>query len=217
MNGWQEIIGIVGDVRHEGLDMSPSPTIYVNYEQRPNSAFSVVVKGHARPSQLAGDVRDSVRAVDVSRPVNTVRTLDEVMDSAVAPRRLALQVISTFAGMALVLAAIGVFGVASFTTQQRTKEIGLRVALGAQRGDVIALVLRKNLLLAGLGIGSGLAGSFVVRQVIEAYLFSVSSTDAGAWLFASALLGAVAITASYLPIRRALRGDLMSALQSEPR
>jgi putative ABC transport system permease protein len=217
MDGRQEIIGVVGDVRHEGLDVSPSPTIYVNYEQRPASAFSVVVKSRAPLSQLADDVRESAHAVNASRPLNTVRTLDEVIDSAVAPRRLALQIIGAFAIIALVLAAIGVFGVASYSAQQRTKEIGLHVALGAQPADVVVLMIRKILLLAGIGLGTGLAGSIAARHVIEAYLFAVSSTDVATALFATALLGAVALIASYLPVRRALRVGPIKALQGGPR
>jgi putative ABC transport system permease protein len=217
MEGRQEIIGVVGDVRHEGLDVSPSPTIYVNYEQRPASAFSVVVKTDAPTlPQLASDVRNSVRTVDASRPVNTVRPLDEVLASAVGPRRLALQVIVGFAIMALVLAAIGIFGVASYSAQQRTKEIALRMALGAQTKDVVALVIRKNLFLTCIGLGAGLAGSIALRHVIEGYLFAVTPTDVGTLLFASTLLGGIALTASYLPIRRALRVGPIKALQSEP-
>ena len=217
MKGSQEIIGIVADVRHEGLDKSPEPTIYVNYEQRPASAFSVVVKSHAAPQHVAGDVREAARAVDASRPLDTVRTVNEIIDAAVGPRRLALQVIGVFALMALVLAVVGVYGVASYSAQQRTKEIGLRVALGAQTIDVVKLVMRRNLILTVIGVSAGLAGSIAVREIIEAYLFAVSSTDAHTFLIASALLGGVALTASYLPIRRALRMGPTKALQSEPR
>ncbi len=216
MEGSQQIVGIVGDVRHEGLDMSPEPTIYVNYEQRPNPAFSVVVKTSASSPQIAADILESVHAVDPSRPVDTIRALDEVIGAAVGPRRLALQVIGAFALIAVVLAAVGVYGVASYSAQQRTKEIGLRVALGAQATDVIALVIRKYLVLTLAGVASGLAGSFAVRQVIDAYLVAVTSTDLLTFLMASALIGGVTLMASYLPIRRALRLGPMRALQTEP-
>ncbi len=216
MEGSQQIVGVVGDVRHEGLDVSPEPTVYVNYKQRPATAFSVVVKSHVPSPQIAADIRESVRAVDASRPVDTIRTLDEVIGIAIGPRRMALQVIVGFALIAMVLAAVGVYGVASYSAQQRTKEIGLRVALGAQATDVIALVIRKHLILTLIGVASGLVGSIAVRQVIDAYLVSVTSTDPRTFLIASALIGGVTLMASYLPIRRALRLGPMRALQSEP-
>ena len=162
-------------------------------------------------------LRETVRALDASRPVNTIRTLNDVIDAALGPRRLALQVIGAFAMIALVLAAVGVYGVANHSAQQRTKEIGLRIALGAQATDIIALVIYRNLILTVIGVGAGLAGSIAFRQVIEAYLFAVASTDVHTLLIVSALLGGVALTASYLPIRHALRVGPVRALQSETR
>ncbi len=215
MEGWQQIIGIVGDIRHEGLDVAPEPTIYVNYEQRPSTAFSVVVKSNAPPSEMAGVLRDTVRALDASRPLNSIRPLNDVIDAALGPRRLALQVIGAFAVIALVLAAVGVYGVANHSAQQRTREIGLRIALGAQTTDIIALVIYRNLVLTVIGVGAGLAGSIAFRHVIEAYLFAVASTDVRTLLIVAALLGGVALTASYLPIRHALRVGPVRALQSE--
>ena len=215
MEGFQQIVGIVSDVRHEGLDIAPEPTIYVSYLQRPSTAFSVVVKSMASARDVAGAIRNSVRATDASRPVDAIRTLDDALEGAVAPRRLVLQVIVAFALMAVILAAVGVYGVASASAQGRMREIGLRVALGAQPIDIITLVLRRNAVLTSVGLAAGLAGSIATRRVIEAYLLSIASTDVRTLLTSALLLGGISLIAAYLPIRRALRMGPMRALQNE--
>jgi putative ABC transport system permease protein len=218
MEGSQQIVGIVSDVRHEGLDIAPEPTIYVTYLQRPSTAFSLVFKSVASAASardVAGAIREVVRATDASRPVDAIRTLDNVLEGAVAPRRLVLQVIVAFALVAVILAAVGVYGVASGSAQGRMREIGLRVALGAQSIDIITLVLRRNVVLTCAGLAAGLAGSIATRRVIEAYLFSIASTDVRTLVTAALLLGGISLVAAYLPIRRALRMGPMRALQSD--
>jgi predicted permease len=214
MEGFQQIVGVVGDVRHEGLDAGPAPTIYVSYHQRPSTAFSVVVKSEAPAHEAAAALRDAVRNTDASRPVDAIRTLDELVDASIAPRRLVLQVIVAFALVALTLAAVGVYGVASGSAQGRMREIGVRVALGAQGTDIVTLILRRHVVVTSVGIAAGLGASLAARRFIDAYLFEVASTDGRTRLAAALLLGGISLIAAYLPIRRTLRMSPARALDS---
>jgi putative ABC transport system permease protein len=210
-----EVVGIVADVRQLGPGEDFLPELYLPYAQAPESEMSIVVRAAGDPLALAGAIRAEVRALDPNLPVTALRTLDQVLSSAVAQPRFYVLLLGIFAAVALVLAAIGIFGVMSYAVVQRTREIGIRIALGAAPGAVLQMVIRRALLLAAGGVVVGLGGSLVVTRVLESLLYGVSTTDPATFLTVAALLTTVAMLAAYLPARRATRVDPMIALRSE--
>ena len=210
-----EVVGIVGGVKQEALADPLEPELYLPYAQTPVGPLSVVLRAEGDPRALAGAVVREVRALDPNLPVADVKTLDEVVSQAVARPRFYLSLLALFAAAGLALAAIGIFGVLSYTVAQRRREIGIRIALGAQPAAVLRNVMAGALRLAASGLVLGLAGALALSRAIRGLLFEVSAADPATFLAVALTLGAAAALASWLPARSATRVDPASALRSE--
>jgi ABC-type antimicrobial peptide transport system permease subunit len=209
------IVGVVGDVHDYGVDVPVNPTIYGNALQRlPASNLTMVVRGQGDPASFVPSMREVVRSLDSQLPFK-FRTLDQVYSSSLDQRRFSLVILGVFGTMALLLAAMGIYGVTSYAVAQRTQEIGLRMALGAQRGDVLKLVLRNGMTLAFIGAAIGLAGAYAVTRVMSSLLFEVVPTDLVTFITVLVSLLAVALLACFIPARRATKVDPLIALRYE--
>jgi putative ABC transport system permease protein len=215
IEGFQEIVGVVADVKHGGLDDPSNPAIYVTHTQRPESAFNIVVRSRMKPETLTPVLRDEVRAVDADRPMTNVKTMESVVAASMGARNLSLKLVAGFALIGLVLAVTGIYGVVSYATEQRSREFGIRLALGAGSPSVLGLVLRQGLGLALAGLVIGLAGALALGGMIQSQLFGVEAADPVTLVSVSAGLVAVALLACYLPARRAVRISPASVLRSE--
>jgi putative ABC transport system permease protein len=209
------IVGVVGDVREASLENAPEPTVYADHRQRYGSAsrFNVVVQG-AESEGTAAAARRVVRELDPRVPV-TVRTAEEVLSRSVAPRRFSFLLLGAFAAAAMLLAGLGLYGVISYLVAQRTREIGIRMALGARTGDLLRMVMRHGAVLALLGTAAGLVAALAMTRLIRGMLYGVSATDPVAFVSVALLLGAVTLLATYLPARRAARVQPMASLRAE--
>ena len=210
-----EIVGVVGDVKPERIDGEEWPTIYNPYAQVPVAAMTLTVRTAGEPMRLASALIREIHQLDSDQPVADVRPMEAVVDQAVANARFNTRLFAVFAGVAFVLAAVGIYGVVSYDVTERTNEIGIRMALGAQPKDVLKLVLGQGARLAVYGIVAGLVGAALLTRLMGAMLYGVNPTDA--WTFAaiSILLAIVALGASYLPSRRAMALDPVTALRHE--
>jgi putative ABC transport system permease protein len=219
-NAWCTVIGVVEDVKNHGLDKPTGTEIYLSRGQtyaQGNRIFYLylAVRSPGNPSAVINTLRRELRDLDPGLPLARIRTMDEVMSAAQSrPRFLAL-LLTLFSSVALVLAAIGIYGVISYSVAQRTKEFGVRMALGAQRGDVLGIVLGRGMVLALVGIGVGLGGAFVLTRFLSTLLFGVTPTDPATFVVVSMVLAIVAFLASYIPARRATKVDPMVALRYE--
>jgi predicted permease len=215
LNKDREIVGVVGDVRHNDLNSEPRPEMYVPYSQEPPSGADFVVESSGDPGQAVAAARAAVWAANPDLPITGVRTVEQVLVESIAPERLNSFLVGIFAALALLLAAAGIYGVLSYSVTRQTREIGIRMALGAKSGEVMGLVLGQALRLVGAGLVIGLAGAFALTRVLAGFLYGITPTDL--WTFAgvSAFLAAVALAAAYLPARRATRVDPMEALRYE--
>ncbi len=211
-----EIIGVVGRVKMESLNQnSDRVQVYLPFGQMPNGGMTVIVKGSSDPSQLISSVRAAVKEIDPDQPIYNPRTMDEIRAESVAPERLNLTLLSLFAGLALVLAIVGIYGVMSYSVTQRTHEIGIRMAIGARPRDVFAMVLGHGMKLTLLGVGIGLVLAFILTRLMETMLFGVAPTDATTYAAISVLLVSVALLACYLPGRRATKVEPTISLRYE--
>ena len=209
---WITIVGVVGDIRHFGLDVDPKPEMYVPFAQEPYTTTIYVVRSNQDLAGLLPTIRREIQAIDPALPLANVRTFENVIADSIAPRRLSVVLLGVFAGIAVLLASAGIYGVMSFLVVQRTHEIGVRMALGAQRSDVLKLVLSRSLKLISVGTIIGLIVALMSTHTLRALLYSVSAFDATTFALATILLGAVALAASYLPAMRATRADPMVVL-----
>ncbi len=213
------IVGVVANVRQAGLDREPLPEIYQSYADtnamKGLRELTIAVRTRGAPELLTPAVRDVVRSVSADQPVYGVRTMDEVIARSLANRRLYLWLLGTFAVVALALASAGIYGVIAYVVAQRTREIGIRMALGAKQGDVVALVLRQGGALVLLGVAIGVVGALALTRVLASLLYGVSARDPLTFAFVAALLGGVALLATWIPARRASRVDPLSAIRSE--
>jgi len=209
---WITIVGIVGDIRHRGVDLDPKPEIYVPHAQTGYRGMILTVRSKQDPRSLASAIRREVRTLDPDLPIAHVRTFEEVISDSVAPRRLSVVLLGVFAAVALLLAAVGVYGVMSYLVVQRTHEIGVRMALGAQRRDVLHLVIGHASKLVGLGTAIGLILTLFSTRGLSALLYGVGAFDPITIVFVTLLLAAIALLASYVPALRATRADPMIAL-----
>jgi putative ABC transport system permease protein len=212
---WLEIVGVVGHVKNYGVDEASRVEVYLPYEQSPVTSVTVIVRAEKDPAALAAGLREAVKASDPDVPLYAVRTLAEIASDRTAQRRLAVMLISVFAAVALLLAAIGIYGVMSYAVTQRTQEIGIRMALGAERQDILRMVLRHGSLMAVTGIAVGLVTALGLARLITSLLFQVSATDPPTFSIVPAVLVAVALLACYVPARRATRVDPMVALREQ--
>jgi putative ABC transport system permease protein len=212
---WLSIVGVAGDVRDTALESEAKPCLYIPYPQFPSSGMTLVVRGAVDPKPLIPAIRDEVWEVDKDQPVTDIQTMEQSVADSVSPRRFNAVLLAIFAGLALVLATVGIYSVMSYSVTQRTPEIGIRVALGAQSSDVIKLVVGGGMLLALTGVVIGLAGALALTRVMTGLLYGVSATDRVTYLGLSVLLIAIAFLASYIPARRATRVDPMIALRCE--
>ena len=212
---WAEVVGVVADVRNDEMRNEPTPEAYAPYLQRPVPEMSLAIRSSSNPATLAGAVRQEVYQVDNTQPVADVRTMAQVIYGAAAQPRFNLVLLACFAGIALILAASGIYGVMSYSVTQRTHEIGVRVALGAGSGQVLRLVIGQGLSLALAGIVIGLISSLAITRLMSSLLFGVSATDPLTFGFIACVFLVVAATASYIPARRATRVDPTVALRYE--
>jgi putative ABC transport system permease protein len=212
----REIVGIVGDVRHESLDAVPGPEYYVPYTQAPTPFMSLVLRSSANdPRSLAPSLRQVIKQMDKDQYVAAIKPMTDLVTESVARRRFNAMLTGLFAVVALLLASVGIFGVLNFTVAQRTQEMGLRVALGAQTRDVLGLVMGQGVRLVLLGLALGLVASFALTRVLAGMLFGVTATDPVTFVAVFLLLAGVAMLACYLPARRATKVDPLVALRYE--
>ncbi|HEX7315086.1 MAG TPA: ABC transporter permease [Pyrinomonadaceae bacterium] len=213
---FREIIGVVGHVRNEGLEGESRGQYYVPYAQRPNGGdLFLVVRTDGDPASLAPMVRGRIASVDKDLPVYKVTTMEKLVSDSLAQRRFSMFLFGVFAVLALVLAVVGLYGVMSYGVAQRTHEIGLRMALGAQARDVLRMVVGQGMALVGIGLGLGLFGAFLLTRLMASLLYGVSAADPLTYGGIALLLALVALVASYLPARRATKVDPMVALRYE--
>jgi putative ABC transport system permease protein len=218
---WREVIGVVGHTKHYGLDAPSRVQMYVPYLQlsiynrRTWPTMSIVVRTGSDPSNIISAVREQVASVDKNVPVTNIATFEQIYSRSISNRRFNMLLLGILAVIALVLASLGIYGVISYTVTQRTHEIGVRMALGAQQRDVLKLILGHGLKLTFLGLAIGLVAAFALTRLISSLLFGVSATDPLIFASISLLLAAVALIASYLPARRATKVDPMIALRYE--
>jgi putative ABC transport system permease protein len=210
-----EIIGIVGDVRHTGLDSDPRPELFRPHLQSPYGSMTYVVRTAADSLTLLPAVKKEIWAVNKNLPFTSTATVEQLVSRTLDQRRFTLLLLGSFAALALLLAAVGLYGLISFTTRQRTHEIGVRMALGAQARDITRLVVREGLLLALPGVAIGVAGAWALTRFLSGLLFGVSATDPVTFAALSTLLLVVALLACYIPARRAAKVDPMVALRYE--
>ena len=211
-----EIIGVAGNARQWGLNLPPSPEIYVSTTQLPNEeTVSLVVRTQADPAGLAEAVRRAVRAVNPDAPVFRVRTMEDVISASTAAGRFNTILMTVFAVVALLMAAIGLYGVMSYSVTQRTHEIGVRMALGAQKRDVSRLVVGQGMILTLAGVVLGLGAAYALTRFMATLLFGISPTDPVTFAVIALLLTVIAFVACYLPARRATKVDPMIALRYE--
>jgi predicted permease len=217
---WKTIVGIVENIKHDGLDRDGNPHIYTPVYQRFDGApgvpfrdFAIVLRTSLPASSLEPLIRHQVESIDPGLPVYGVSSMDEVLDRSLASRRFSAQLVGVFAGLAILLASIGIYGLLAYMVGQRSREIGLRMALGATPADILRLFLQKGVLLACIGIAAGVILSASTASLMASLLYGVRPHDPGVFLLAPLLLLAVAVLASYLPARRATKVDVMGALR----
>jgi putative ABC transport system permease protein len=210
------VLGVVARVKMEGLGQDSNRVQgYFPFKQIPDNDMTMIVKASGDPNQLIGGVRQQVAAIDPDQPIYSVRTMHEIRAESVAPERLNLTLLSIFAGIALILAIVGIYGVMSYSVTQRTREIGIRMAIGAQPRDVFRMVIWQGMLLALIGVGIGLVGAFGFTRLMTTMLFGIEPTDPTTFAAIAVLLTAVALVACYVPGRRATKVDPVVSLRYE--
>ena len=212
---WYSIVGVVPSTRHLPLTTEPSPEFFVSYLQHPFYSMTLIIRATSDPASLAAAVRSKVKEVDPNQPVDDVATMEERFSQAVAPQRFNALVLGIFAGLAVILAGVGVYGVMAYSVVRRTHEIGIRIALGAEWQDVMRLVLLRGASLAAIGTFLGVAGALALTRFLSSLLYSVKPTDPLTFIVVALLLAVVALVASYIPARRATKVDPMVALRYE--
>jgi putative ABC transport system permease protein len=207
------IVGVVEDVRETSVTGDPTPAVYQSFAQWPNGNLNVVIRTRGDAMALAGPAREAVRRIDPNLPVASVRTMEQVVGEATARSRMSSYLLAAFATLALLLAGIGLYGIVSYAVTQRRGEIGVRVALGAERGNILRLIARQGMVLTAAGLVLGLAGALALTRLLRSLLFGVTATDPLTFVAVPLLLATVALLASYFPARRAARVDPAIALR----
>ena len=215
---WRTVVGVVADTHDFGLDARSPPVFYLPQPQLPESEMVVMVRSSSsggNEAALAQQLRAALSGVDAAQPVDWAQPFADRMESALSARRFPLQLLAAFAALALVLSALGIYGVTSYAVTQRTREIGVRIAIGAQASDVLGMVMGNALRLAGAGLLLGLCAALLGARVLGSQLYGVSARDPLTYLAISGVLAAVALLAAWLPARRATRVDPMTALRAD--
>ncbi|MDE3179808.1 MAG: ABC transporter permease, partial [Acidobacteriota bacterium] len=212
---WYTVVGIVGNVRNRGFSAPRKGVLYFAEAQRPDAHMALVIRTASRPASIAGAARQAVASIDKEQPVYSVKTMEQYMSESVSDRRLSVFLLTLFACLALVLAAIGIYGVISYSVSQRVHEIGIRMALGAQKADVLKMILGNGIKLALIGVGIGFAGALILTRYLSSVLYGVRANDPGTFAVAPLVLIGVALAACYIPARRATQVDPIVALRHE--
>jgi putative ABC transport system permease protein len=209
------IVGVVDDIRHASLEEKPQPQAYLPFWQSSYTTASVVLRSNYNSEMIVADVRKIVSALDSSLAIGDIRTMDQLVSEATAERRFQTLLLSVFSGIALVLSLVGLYALVAYSVRQRTAEIGIRMALGAQRRDILRLVIRQGAALTFAGVPIGLLGSWALSRLLANLLFEVKPTDGTTFAVVAFVVCCVALAACYLPARRAMRVDPMVALRYE--
>jgi putative ABC transport system permease protein len=212
---WREIVGVVGDVRRADLSTAPEPMYYIPYPQLVWNTPTLVVRSDLDAATTVPAVRNALHEMDPQLPLYEIRTMDDYLALSVGRQKFQTVLLGSFAGIALLLTAVGLFGVMAYAVLQRTHEIGIRMALGASQGDVLKMVLRAGTQMAGVGVGIGIVGALVLTRFMQSMLYDVKSQDPITFAGVCLMLGGVALLASYIPARRATKVDPMVALRYE--
>jgi putative ABC transport system permease protein len=212
---WAEIIGVVGNVRYDSLVDEPPPAAYFSHSDLTYGFMTLVIRTDGDPIAIAPAVQREIRSLDPNQPVSDVRSMNQVMSEWVSRSRFNTLLLGLFAGLATLLSAVGIFGVMNYSVALRTRELGLRLAIGAQPRQVLLLVLKQGLLLTVFGIAIGLAAAFALTRLLSGLLFGVEAVDVSTFTTISLLLVMVSLLACYLPARRAMRIDPLQALRYE--
>jgi ABC-type antimicrobial peptide transport system permease subunit len=213
---WTTIVGVIADARTESLADVGIPQVYLDIYQWPAKDLAFFLRGQVDTAAISAQVHRQIQAVDPELPVFHAETLDDVLSSSLSVRRFSMEMVALFAGTALLLAGLGIYGTISFLVHEQSREIALRFALGAQRRDILRMVLRQGLTLAAAGAGAGLVGAFIVSHLMAGLLYGVSPYDLSIFAGVTAVLTAVAIAASYVPALRAMRLDPITTLHYTP-
>ncbi|HEX4210289.1 MAG TPA: FtsX-like permease family protein, partial [Candidatus Binataceae bacterium] len=211
----REVVGIVGQVHHYGLDKQPEPTIYAPYEQMSNKAMALAVRTTMNTPALVKAVKQAVWSVDPGQPVFQIRSMDDYLSLANTAPRISTSLLAVFAAVSMLLAAIGIHGVVSYGIAQRTREFGLRMALGSTPGQLTQLVIHKGIKTAFIGLLAGMAGASALASAMRTLLYGVAPLDPAVMIGVAVLLLAVTLIANYIPARRATRIDPMEALRQD--
>jgi putative ABC transport system permease protein len=212
---WISVVGVVGNIKTDGFDVPEQPHVYLPIFQNVGYAMVVYVKTEGNPRSLTQALRQQVQAVDPDLPVFGEKTMEDLVASSLAKRRFSMRLVTVFGVVALLLAGIGIYGVMAYSVNQRSREIGIRLALGAHKRDIMGWVLKQGMWLTTIGVTSGLAGAFALTRLLEGLLFDVAATDALTYAALSLLLAFVAFVACYIPARRATKVDPMISLRCE--
>jgi putative ABC transport system permease protein len=211
----REIIGVVPDVRLYNLDGAVRPAIFVPNDQSPSWIFTLLVRSAGDPMSVAGSVRREILAEDPAMPVSDVQTMEQVVSDSLLLRRLSMSMLSVFAGLALLLAGVGIYGLTAYSVSRRTREIGLRMALGAGHGDILRLIVGHGLGVGLAGVALGIPGALAMARLMRGMLYGIGPNDPFVFVLVAVLLVALAAVASYVPARRAMRVDPVIALKHE--
>lgn len=209
------MVGVVDVVKEYGLDTDTRMAVYYAQNQSPSSSLYLVARTSSDPNSLAAAIANEVHALEPDAPVYDVSSMQDRLSQSLARQRFSMLMLGAFAAFALVLAAVGVYGVMSYLVTQGTRDIAIRIALGAQESNILRLVVRQGMTLAAFGIAAGLAGALALTRVMSTLLFGISATDALTFAAVPTLLAVIALLACYIPARRAIRVDPMVALRYE--
>jgi len=208
-----EVVGIAADIKNKGLEPDPQPQIYLPFPQLPWGNMNLLIRTAVAPRSVVSAVRAQIHAVDADQPVMKIQTVNDLMDSSRSEPRFTMLLLTVFSATALVLAVIGIYGVLSYSVAQRRQEFGIRLALGAEREDILRLVVRHGLMLAIAGIVLGLTAALFLTRLMATMLYKVGSRDLATFLLTPLLFVAIALLASYLPARRATKVNPIEALR----
>ena len=214
-DSWLTVVGVAADIREWDWGSDKLPTLYLPYQQAPSRLMSIVIRGNGDPQQVTSDVRRVVAGLDANLPLTGVQMMDELLAEALAQRRLSAVLLAVFATVAVLLAAVGIYGVMAYAVSQRTHEIGIRMALGAAPRDVLRMVVGQGMVLAGMGVGLGLISSALLVRYLRSQLYEVQAMDPATFVGVSVVIAGVAVMSSYFPARRATRVDPLVALRHE--